>query len=729
MRGAKSMRAFSIEDLESTDEIVVDRPTFKNKRLPAPVHELRRSEMGKALLRERGRRDPHVYRARDGLRPFLFWDGEGVTLDDGSHHYILFGSSSGHYIQGRSLGTMECLDLLLQCEMDNPDAYHVGFAFKYDVEMILFDLPRVKMERLHKGNATYWRNYRLEYFPGKWFQVSSRRGNKLIVCKVWDIFGYFQQSFVSALRDMFGQQKIFDEIASGKDSRSGFQYDDLESHIKPYWRNELEWGVKMVERLRELLYAADLKIVHWHGPGAIANFLFKKHNIKKDKNEELPPHITVAAQYAFTAGRFEPFKLGHACSKIYVYDLNSAHPTGMRQLPSLSGEWHKVDYPGQVSDTGIYRVSFDAFAGGEVMYDERLVWPQPIPHRDHKSLVSYPAQVATWLWSPELHAIKKHGVMKGKLRIHEAWELDYDPGYRPFDFIGDLYDKRLHYKRAGEHVQMAYKLGLNSLFGKTAQRVGWTEDKRKIPEWHQLEWAGLITSNTRALLWEAIMLAARKGSLVSVDTDAVFSTEPLDLPMGDGLGMWDYKVYDDMVYVQNGIYWLLKDGKWKQKFRGLDPDSLTVEQAIKWFAATNLRVPNPYTQAAKALGSGIERDARRGHDPMMHSWEQLLKIEGTTTRFIGSKAAFAGDESRRCRWETEPRIINVGTEGKRLHFWERCKACLRGDVYADNGFHDLTLPAPFPTGGQLSYPHFIPWRLLERKGTPWQDLQDEMFYT
>ena len=401
----------------------------------------------------------------------------------------------------------------------------------------------------------------------------------------------------------------------------------------------------------------------------------------------------------------------------------------MKKLPSLRGQWHKVSKPGEISDVGIYRVSFDAFGGGEVLYDERLVWPQPVPHRDGKSLVSYPAQVSTWLWSPELYAIRQHGVMQGKLKIYEGWELEYDSSHRPFDFIGDMYQQRLHYKRTGEHVQMAYKLGLNSLFGKTAQRVGWTEEKRKIPEWHQLEWAGLITSNTRALLWEAIMLAARKGALVSVDTDAVFSTEPLDLPLGDQLGQWDYKVYDDMVYVQNGIYWLLKDGKWKQKFRGLDPDSLTVEQAIKWFASTNLRVPNPYTQVAKALGTGISRDTRRGGDPMMYAWENNLKIEGTTTRFVGSKAAFAGDESRRCRWETGPRIINVGTEGKRLHFWERCHKCLQGDVYADSGFHDLTLPAPAPLGGQLSYPHFIPWKVLERKGTPWQDLQDERYYT
>jgi hypothetical protein len=712
-----------LDDLEECD-VNIPTKTYRNGGLDAPVAELRKTELGKEILREQGRKDKNVYRSSDGMRPFNFWDGEGVTTEDGVHHYILFGAESGHLIQGEHLTTIPCLNLMLECETDNPEAYHVGFAFKYDVEMILRDVGESFMVQLHKNNVVHWCGYRIEYYPGKWFQVSKKK----VSCKIWDLFGFFQQSFVSALRALFGEHKDFDEILAGKDSRSGFQYNQLETLIKPYWKNELRWGNKVAERLRELLYAADLRITWWHGPGAVASFLMKKHGIAQYKNDAIQSEVADAAQYAFTAGRFEAFRLGRANCKVYVTDINSAHPSGMAELPSLTGEWYRVNRPGEHSNIGIYLVSFDAFGGQEPLYDQRLLFPQPISHRDNHSLVSFPAQVKNWIWYPELRALQKHGVMTGKLRIHYGYELDYNPNVKPFEHIYDLYEKRQHYKSIGEHVQMAYKLALNSEFGKTAQRVGWKEKEGKIPQWHQLEWAGMITSNTRALLWGAIMEAAQKGSLISVDTDAVFSTVPLNLPMSNKIGEWDYKVYDDMVYLQNGIYWLLKDGKWKQKFRGLDPDSLTVDDALRWFAKTDLAVPNPYTVVCNAIAEGKNYQRPRGGDPQLYEWEHL-KVEGRTTRFIGSKAAFAGDGSKRCKWMTEPRIVHVGTEGKRLHFRERCKACQQGLSGADS-FHELTLPAHRPHNGEImSKPHFIPWRLMTEGAAPWADMQDEMFYS
>lgn len=706
-----------VPTLEDLQEFRVEaRSTYRNGVLPAPVRDLRKTSHGRKILREHGRTDKRARNSADGLRPFVFWDGEGVsTLPPVRwHDYILFGCSLGDSIQGVSLSTLDCLDLMLDVEKRNPDVIHVGFAFKYDAEMICRDVPRKFMQRMLSKRVVHWRGYRLEYLPGKWFQVSRNK----TVCRIWDVFGFFQQSFVSTLRNLFGKLPAFDEIASGKDDRNGFRYEDLESKIKPYWKSELEWGVKLVERLRRLLYEADLCITQWHGPGAIANHLFTKNGVKRHKNDNIQRQISDAARYAFTAGRFEPFRIGRANCKIYAYDINSAHPTGMAELPSLTGEWRRVERPGDVSDVGIYRVTFDAFAGTEPLYDRRLTYPQPLPHRDSKMLVSYPCQVSTWIWASELRALQRYGVCTGELLIHEGWELEYDPDDKPFRFIYDLYEKRQHYKSIGEAVQIAYKLGLNSLFGKTAQRVGWNEETGKIPQWHQLEWAGMITANTRALLWEGIMQAAKKGSLVSVDTDAVYSTEPLDLPCGAGLGKWEYEVLDDLVYLQNGIYFKLENGEWKQKFRGLDPDSLSIDDALRWFDSNSLYVPNPYTQFA-AGRSGMR-------DPMLDRWHGL-QIEGRTTRFVGSKAAFAGDEARRCRWETEPRVVHLGTKGKRVHYWERCDSCLKGQHYGSEGFHDLTLPTHRPLDGIESNQHFIPWAMMGEN--PWRDKQDEMFYT
>jgi hypothetical protein len=87
-------------------------------------------------------------------REFIAWDGEGwtehradhVLTESGKcvggcvHHYFLFGASSGDSVRAESLSTVECLNVMLTCASQNPSAIHVGYAFTYDVNMILKDV-------------------------------------------------------------------------------------------------------------------------------------------------------------------------------------------------------------------------------------------------------------------------------------------------------------------------------------------------------------------------------------------------------------------------------------------------------------------------------------------------------------------------------------------------------------------------------------------------------------
>src|SRR6266702_3970176 len=70
--------------------------------------------------------------------PFIMWDGEGPRYAG----YALFGNSAGYEICHPFLKTEECLELIMECESENPDAIHFGYGFNYDVSMILKDLPR-----------------------------------------------------------------------------------------------------------------------------------------------------------------------------------------------------------------------------------------------------------------------------------------------------------------------------------------------------------------------------------------------------------------------------------------------------------------------------------------------------------------------------------------------------------------------------------------------------------
>jgi hypothetical protein len=261
------------------------------------LHELRDSEAGKLALAKMGRKPRH-----GRLGNFVAWDGEGIG--NTPQKYVLFGCSTGEYVQAENLTTFQCLNLMLQVEYNHPNSIHVGFAFNYDVNMILADTPQPVLRALYDNTVARWKQYRLEYIPGKYFQVSGKVNGKTVCAKIWDIFSFFQCSFVMALTQYLGDIPDIKQIEGGKKKRGDFQYDELESLIKPYWQLELKYLVDLANRLRSILYEAGIRITLWQGPGSIANYLFRRNHVKPHMSQEIPEAVLAASQYAFAAGRF-----------------------------------------------------------------------------------------------------------------------------------------------------------------------------------------------------------------------------------------------------------------------------------------------------------------------------------------------------------------------------------------------------------------------------------------
>src|SRR5437660_9483876 len=93
-----------------------------------------------------------------------------------------------------------------------------------------------------------------------------------------------------------------------------------------------------------------------------------------------------------------------------------------------------------------------------------------------------------------------------KIYIHEAWEWIPASSTKPFSFIPDVYAYRQQLIQEGSGAEKALKLAINSLYGKTAQSVGYSTDRnRGKPPYHNMVVAGMTTSKTRAKLMEAAM--------------------------------------------------------------------------------------------------------------------------------------------------------------------------------------------------------------------------------
>lgn len=286
--------------------------------------------------------------------------------------------------------------------------------------------------------------------------------------------------------------------------------------------------------------------------------------------------------------------------------------------------------------------------------------PRPLFVRDRHGNVSYPPLAIGWYWTPE--AAKVPG------SILHGWVLEHD-GTEPFAFVREMYETRQQWKEQGNSAERALKLALNSLYGKMAQRAGWLQDGDPIPRWHQLEWAGYVTAMTRAKLWDAI--SSQPESIISVETDALFSNKPLNLPTGTGLGQWSETVFDWITYLQNGLYYAGQEGEIVEKYRGFDKGSL------------------PYSVVMDYL-----RALDRGEN---------LPLHGVTTRFIGMGIALH-TRARWRSWQTDQRRVSLGGGGKRAHVPGLCSSCKAGVPFTE-GLHPMAVVTP----GGYSHPHALPW--------------------
>lgn len=607
-------------------------------------------------------------------RQFIAIDGEGVNHDAVSaQSYVLLGASSGESVSAYDLSSIECLHFLMHVRLRHPHALFVAFAFNYDVNMILKDVPVHLLHAARKAKPIKWGGYRINYIPNKWFAITSLLTGHTM--KVYDTFTFFACSFLAACDQFLGKDDIrLVRVKDGKGKRNVFRYDELESLIKPYMFEELSLMVSLIETLRTSLETAGIIPTSWHGPGAIASALMKRENIKQFKTTDLPDNVRLASQFAYYGGRFEQFKTGMYDGEVHYYDINSAYPYALTLCPALTGQWRERENP---SDNSLFKLFHVRYVSDlrPPNYDPRRI--NPVPLRDKRHCVYYPPLVDTWVWGPEYAVMRRW--FGDAMQLVSVIEID-DDGTRPFEFIQDMFYQRKEFKRQKNPAQLAAKLGMNSVYGKLAQRVGWNEEKMTAPPYHQLEWAGFLTSVCRAKMLDVMMQAPE--SIIAIETDGLFSTQKLDVTIGDELGEFEHEEYDGIIYVQSGVYFKRQDHKWLAgKTRGFANNTLSPEVAMR----------------------------------SVHSLEPL----STTQNRFGGMAMHAGKPTWR-RFNETQQALHWGGTGKRYHDERHCDACLRND---GSGWHDTRCRIP---ESHFSHPHTLPW--VDGDINPWQAREEYFDY-
>jgi len=307
-------------------------------------------------------------------RPFIAVDGEGAgTNEHGQQNYLLMrarglddSTRRSLFKDNRPLTSAECLEFILSLPRD---AELVGFGIGYDVTMILRDLPPEKLRRLLKGQLhideddqaeyrppgrglysyTYWKDYAIMYVPEQFFRVArlcynTKEHKQKVVERssrcINEVRHSFQMPFAKVI-DFWevGDPETREMISRNKEKRA--EFDAVTPEIQRYCEEECRLLAEVMTLFRAACIEAGarsgISLIprNWRGAGGYSAAMHKSCGTprKEQVKDSRPPEVEALAIEAFYGGRFEIPRTGLLPGPIFEYDIGSAHPAAMLQLP------------------------------------------------------------------------------------------------------------------------------------------------------------------------------------------------------------------------------------------------------------------------------------------------------------------------------------------------------------------------------------------------------------
>lgn len=576
------------------------------------------------------------------------WDDASesfIVKREMQHQYVLLsvGRESLHK-NGRPLTHDEIFTFLWEQYLANPDAAFVGFFLGYDFTNWLKTIPvhaaaalltkdgiekrrptdRFDLWPVRDGKWGYHNGHRkllgvkweFDLMAGKRFKlrpyipydevpttiVTHRDGTQETkkITRPWmyicDTGPFFQSSFLAAIHPKQWETPVvtqdeYDLIERGKQHRSDAQFDD---DMIRYNLLENVVLARVMERINEGFVSDGIRLgrKQWFGPGQAAQKWMANIGVPTGEQvrEVVPQYARDAARATYYGGWFEIFNHGPVPGNSYAYDINSAYPTVIANLPCLlHGKWSRGDgAPGRLPKNAI-RMIYATVKGNDP-------WVGAMPHRQPDGSILRPHQTKGWYWWHEVKASQRAGLINQVET--EAW-VTYEPCQclPPMASIRELYEGRLAVGKnsaAGKGKKHVY----NSSYGKFAQSVG-------QPKFANPIYASLITAGCRTMILNAIAThPTRTDSLLMVATDGIVFKTPhpsLDIDP-ERLGAWDAETYENLSLFMPGLYWddktreLVKEGKTpKLKSRGVAARDLSkvIDRVDKQWGVSTPESPFP----------------------------------------------------------------------------------------------------------------------------------------
>ena len=526
-------------------------------------------------------------------------------------------------------------------------------------------LGRIVREEKRKGYRKPVREISIHHIPKKELIIKLNHSNKRkdVSLRLYDFMSFYQKGLDKAAKEYLSEGK--DEIPRewltriGDILRAGGPDADK---VRSYCRRDAGLALRLGQHLMRAFGAAGIDFSRPLSPGYVAGRYFARRLTKRDDDYH---RVTVRG---FAGGRIEIWQRGRI-GPVSGYDIRSAYPSRLATLidpgaaPLIrTGEWTES------ATYGVYlcRVELDL--------------PLVYYRATRAGLVIFP--VGTWLeWygRDEIQLIRERG---GFVQILDAWEVQAPTNRSLFPEIADWYLRRKRDPVAG----MAYKLAMNSLYGKLGSSIS-----RYVPRgkggirsldkyvngkfWRRIHTASsmtdyllasAVTADCRCRLTR-YALAADRSDVVLLATDGILFRRrgaPKLGPVGPELGALDGPTqYADALVIGAGVYALDEAGAWKNKSRGFR----IREQGIDLFSlarraekSTTLETPD---LRAKTLGQAFARENFESFNALV-TFEQHKDVNADNKRDWEERFSCGKEATERMIPSRPWRVMETQREGE-----------------------------------------------------------------
>lgn len=444
----------------------------------------------------------------------------------------------------------------------------IGFFFnlKYDFQAILKWLPSEFWAEIHTKGSTTYGDYEIIYIPKKMFRIRRLTASKSRVFTFFDISQFFKgMTLDTASKKYLGKEKI----DSGADLKNLTVDDCHRPEVIKYCKHDAFLCQELAEHFVRTCNSQDLYPSNFCSPASISTRFFQSRGEIPTINR-VPKLYLNMAWLCYSGAFITIFKRGYF-KEVFEYDINSAYPFAMSQLPNIDGGVFgmKKGSPPPDAMLGWLKVRASIDPSDEGFYHPPFVMIRP-PYPNYMPCGIF----ETYITLAEFEAYQDSLVLEPISGLY--WKPTQELRFPFRDVIDYLYKTR----KATDDQATNYflKICLNGFYGKNLEKILIRDEdnlhfgKLQTGNYFNPFYASYITALCRIMVYEALRKTSQKAQ-VGCFTDSIITLDPLDIPLSDELGEWQFSQKGELLLVGCGVYTLRGERNLKTKARGFHTTS------------------------------------------------------------------------------------------------------------------------------------------------------------